>query len=169
MPSANAAVASGPAGEGDAPLVLAEFLPYRFSVAAERMSRVFAERYEREFGVGIPEWRVMAVLGERAPRSTQQVIEATEMDRVKVSRAVIRLADKGLLARRPHPSDQRAHMLSLTRRGQGVYRQIVPLARKLQAELAAALTPEEMQALNRMLAKLHAGARLQKTSAAENG
>ena len=51
-------------------------LPYRLSVLTERMSRIFAQRYEREFGIGIPEWRVMAVLGEQAPRSTQKVIEA---------------------------------------------------------------------------------------------
>ncbi len=156
MSSANATVASGPAANGKVPLVLAEFLPYRFSIVAERMSRIFAERYEREFGVGIPEWRVMAVLGERMPRSTQQVIEATETDRVKVSRAVIRLADKGLLARKPHLDDKRVHMLSLTRRGLGTYRQIVPHARRLQTELAAALTPEETQVLDRILAKLHA-------------
>lgn len=160
MPSATASLAPEPGAEGDAPLVLAEFLPYRFSVVAERMSRIFAERYEREFGLSIPEWRVMAVLGERASRSTQEVIEATEMDRVKVSRAVIRLVDKGLVARKPHPDDQRAHMLSLTRRGLGIYRQIVPLARSLQAELAAALKPGELEALDRILAKLHASASL---------
>lgn len=158
MPSANATAASDPAAEGQAPLLLAEFLPYRFSVVAERMSRVFAERYEREFGLGIPEWRVMAVLGERAPRSTQQVIEATGMDRVRVSRAVIRLADKGLVAREAHPDDRRAQMLGLTRRGLDTYRRIVPLARALQAELAAALEPGELEALGRILAKLHAGA-----------
>ena len=141
-----------------APLVLAGFLPYRFSIVAERISRAFAARYEAEFGLSIPEWRVMAVLGERAPRSTQEVIETTEMDRVKVSRAVIRLADRALLLRRPHPRDQRAQMLRLSRRGLDVYRRIVPLARTMQAELAAALTGAELQALDSILPKLHAAA-----------
>jgi len=154
LPSANATAASGPTADGGPRLLLAEFLPYRFSVVSERMSRLFAGHYERAFGVSIPEWRVMAVLGERAPRSTQEVIEATAMDRVKVSRAVIRLADKGLLARRPHPEDQRAQLLCLTRRGIAIYRQIVPHACALQAELAAALTPEAARALDRILGKL---------------
>jgi DNA-binding MarR family transcriptional regulator len=139
-------------------LVLAGFLPYRLSVIAERISRAFATRYERAFGLSIPEWRVMAVLGECAPRSTQEVIEQTEMDRVRVSRAVIRLADKGLLVRHVHPDDQRAQVLRLTRRGHAVYRQIVPLARRLQAELAASLAPEDLRALDRILPKLHAAA-----------
>ncbi len=144
----------------DAPLLLAAFLPYRFSVVAESISRAFAARYEQAFGLSIPEWRVMAVLGERSPRATQDVIERTEMDRVRVSRAVIRLADKMLLARRPHPDDQRAQVLALTRQGVTMYRQIVPLARAMQAELAAALAPDDLAALDRILPVLHASARL---------
>ena len=90
--------------------------------------------------------------------STQQVIEATEMDRVRVSRAVIRLVDKGLLTRSAQKLDKRAQMLRLTRGGLATYQQIVPLARKLQTELAAKLDPEEERVLDRALAKLHAGA-----------
>jgi DNA-binding MarR family transcriptional regulator len=149
---------SSPPAPQDAPLVLAGFLPYRVSVVAERISRAFAARYAHEFGLSIPEWRVMAVLGERAPRTTQEVIGQTEMDRVKVSRAVIRLAGKGLISRQVDPDDQRAQILRLTRRGQSVYRRIVPLAHQMQAELAAALAPEELHALDHILPKLHAAA-----------
>ncbi len=140
-------------------LELGRFLPYRLSVTAECISRVFAERYESRFGLSIPEWRVMAVLGEAGERPTQAVIEATEMDRVKVSRAVTRLVDKGLVARRTAPEDLRSQLLTLTRKGQALYRQIVPLARALQAELTQGLTPAEMALLDRMLAGLHARAR----------
>ncbi|MFT8246805.1 MarR family winged helix-turn-helix transcriptional regulator [Roseomonas sp. BN140053] len=144
----------GDAATAEAPLALGEFLPYRFSVVAEAISRLFASRYERSFGLTIPEWRVMAVLGEAAPRSTQQVIEQTGMDRVRVSRAVIRLADKGLIERRPQPGDNRAQLLQLSRRGQATYRQIVPLAHTLQAALATALSPAEQRQLDTILLKL---------------
>jgi DNA-binding MarR family transcriptional regulator len=140
------------------PLVLGRFLPYRLSVAAELVSGLFAESYERRFGLTIAEWRVMAILGEAAPRSTQDVIERSAMDRVKVSRAAIRLADKGLIDRRPHPRDARAHELRLTRRGRAVYEQIVPLAQRLQAELAALLSAEERAQLEAILDKLQAAA-----------
>jgi DNA-binding MarR family transcriptional regulator len=143
-----------PPPKADAPLRLADFLPYRISVAAESVSRAFAERYEAEFGLSIPEWRVMAVLGEGEPLSTQAVIARTEMDRVKVSRAVIRLADKGLISRAAHPEDQRAQVLRLAPRGLALYRRIVPRAHALQAELAEALTPEEIALLGGMLERL---------------
>lgn len=137
------------------PLRLAEFLPYRISVAAESVSRAFANRYEAEFGLSIPEWRLMAVLGDEGRLSTQALIARTEMDRVKVSRAVIRLADKGLIDRTSHPEDQRAQLLSLSAKGQALYQQIVPRALALQGELAGALTPAELSALSRILDKVH--------------
>lgn len=140
------------------PLRLAEFLPYRFSIVAERMSRLFAQRYERAFGLTIAEWRVMAVLGEQAPLATQRVIEATEMDRVKVSRAVTRLADKGLISRQAPREDRRAQRLDLTLQGRAMYEQIIPLAHHLQAQLAHQLDPAERDALERILDKLHAAA-----------
>ncbi len=146
--------ATWPAAE--APLVLAEFLPYRFSILGERLSRAFGARYGSAFGLGIPEWRVMAVLGERRQCSTRQVIEQTEMDRVKVSRAVTRLADMALVAQTTVPGDRRAHLLSLTRRGHGIYRDIVPIARSLQAEFVAVLDAQELLALDVILTKLHA-------------
>jgi len=141
------------------PLRLAEFLPYRISVAAESVSRAFAARYEAEFGLSIPEWRVMAVLGEGEALSTRQVIARTEMDRVKVSRAVIRLADKGLVARAAPPGDQRARVLRLAPEGEALYRRIAPRAHALQAELAEALSPAEIAALGAVLERLRARAR----------
>lgn len=136
------------------PLVLRAFLPYRLSVVAETVSGLFARRYERRFGLGIAEWRVVAVVGQQGEASTQAVIAQTAMDRVRVSRAVIRLADKGLLERRPHPQDQRAQMLRLSRRGRETYAGIVPLARALQTALAGALSPAEQRQLSRLLDKV---------------
>ncbi|MCQ4160305.1 MarR family winged helix-turn-helix transcriptional regulator [Roseomonas sp. GC11] len=136
------------------PLILRDFLPYRLSVVTEAVSSLFATRYQERFGLSIPEWRVVAVVGQQGELSTQQVIEHTGMDRVRVSRAVIRLADKGLLERRAHPQDQRAQVLRLGEPGRAIYEEIVPLARDLQAQLSAALTPEELRTLGEILDKI---------------
>lgn len=138
------------------PLRLAEFLPYRLSVATESVSRAFAARYEAEFGLSIPEWRVMAILGEEddAVLATQAVIARTGMDRVKVSRAVIRLSDRGLLARRTHPEDQRAQLLGLSAEGRALYQRIVPRAHAMQAALAEVLSAEEIRSLAGMMDRL---------------
>jgi hypothetical protein len=70
---------------------LERFLPYRLSALAETVSRAVAQHYEQHCGITIPGWRVIAVLGERSPQSTQEIVERTGMARVKVSRAAIPL------------------------------------------------------------------------------
>ncbi len=81
------------------------------------------------------------------------------MDRLRVSRAVIRLSDKGLLDRQTHPDDQRAGLLALTSAGVETYGQIVPLAHGLPAMLADPLSATERAQLDRILAKLMLRAR----------
>lgn len=138
------------------PLALDRFLPYRLSVVWEVVSRLLATRYEERFGLTIPEWRIIAVTGERGEQTTQQIIDRTRMDRVRASRAVIRLSDKGLITRIFKPSDQRAQILDLSAQGVEVYRKIVPLAQSFQAQLSAALTVMERKQLDTILDKLAA-------------
>ena len=47
---------------------LAAFLPYQLAVVAARVSKGFADRYRAEFGLTIPEWRVLAHLAQSAMR-----------------------------------------------------------------------------------------------------
>ena len=78
---------------------LESFLPYRLSVTTNRVSRAFAALYEQEFGISIPEWRAIAVLGAFAPLSSNEICERTAMDKAKVSRAVATLLKRGLIER----------------------------------------------------------------------
>jgi DNA-binding MarR family transcriptional regulator len=142
------------------PFLLEAFLPYQLSVAANRISRLFARRYSREFGLSIAEWRVMAVVGRFGAITASVVCERTEMDKVKVSRAASGLLTAGLLAQAPDPADGRARLLRLSPRGQEVHRAIVARARLLAGELAAGMDAGELAALQGALARLAAHARV---------
>ena len=134
--------------------ILADFLPYRLSVVTNRISRAFARRYAVAFDLSIPEWRVMAVLGSYAPVTANQVCELTAMDKVKVSRAVARLAAMKRIRRTPSPADQRAALLALSAEGRRIYERIVPLARRLEAELIEGLEPGDRARLMAVLGRL---------------
>lgn len=149
-----------PAKRSPSKLSLGEFLPYRLSVVAETVSALIAKGYERQFGITIPEWRVLAVIGENGRMTTQQVIDHTRMDRVRVSRAVIRLADKGLVARVANPADARAQILDFAPDGAEIYRQIIPYARTIQRKLAESLRQDEAKQLIAILEKLDVCAKL---------
>jgi len=133
---------------------LADFLPYRLSVVTNRISQCFARRYADSFQLSIAEWRVLAVVGNFAPMSSSDICEKTAMDKVKVSRAVSRLADRGLLTRRADRHDQRMHYLGLSRRGQRVYDGVVPMAVAIERQLTSALSAGERATLTGILDKL---------------
>lgn len=137
-----------------APLALGEFLPYRLSVVASRVSRELASLYADRFGIAIPEWRVVAVLGQHEDVSADFVCARTDMDKVTVSRAVSRLLEKGLVRRRASPTDKRCSMLRLSAAGRRLYLDVVPLARDYERRLLGALTREERSALERALGAL---------------
>lgn len=138
--------------------MLERFLPYRLSVLMLRISNAIARSYERRFRLSVPEWRVMAVLGRFGPLSASGVGEKTQMDKVRVSRAVSRLVAAGRVSRRVDRRDRRRSVLALTKAGEAIHREIVPHARRVEARLLAGLTLAERDALDRLLARLEARA-----------
>jgi DNA-binding MarR family transcriptional regulator len=142
-----------PAANGSA-FRLEDFLPYRLSVAANRVSRLCARRYSEAYGLGIPEWRVLAIVGRFGTLSPSAVGEATAMDKVKVSRAAASLVTRGLLRQTQDPKDGRGRLLRLTRRGVTVYEGLVPIACKLEGQLAEGLSRAEWSVLLKALDKL---------------
>jgi DNA-binding MarR family transcriptional regulator len=138
-------------------LDLDHFTPYRLSVLTNRMSSAIARHYSDRFGLTIPEWRVIAVLGQTPGLSAREVAERTAMDKVQVSRAVSSLLSAKRLTRSAHESDGRVAHLALSARGQAIYNEVVPLALSLEERFLSVLTSRERESLDALLTKLSAG------------
>ena len=141
------------------PLLLDRFLPYRLSVLSNLVSGRLAAHYSSRFGLGIPEWRVLAVLAQAPGLSAAEVVARTAMDKVAVSRAVAALLRDGRLERSPDLEDRRRSRLRLSPDGAAVYAQVVPVARRLERGLLDALAPTDRDALERILGILLAQVR----------
>ena len=133
---------------------LNDFLPYRLSTLTNRISRAFSALYSKRFDLTIPEWRVMAVLGQEPGLSADQVCARTEMDKVTVSRAVTRLLEHGRVRREFASADRRRSVLELSPRGRDIHRQIIPLAEEYESRLAADLSVAERRLLRQLLSRL---------------
>ncbi len=141
-------------------LDLVHFVPYRLSVLANRISSAIARTYSVRFGLTIPEWRTMAVLGGTPGLSASDVAQRTAMDKVQVSRAVARLAAKKCVQRGADRGDGRVVRLSLTTKGRAIYDEIAPLALELEDLLLEALSPAERASFDAIMVKLNAQASL---------
>lgn len=141
-------------------LHLDRFVPYQLSVLSNIVSMSIAHTYEREFGLSIPEWRVIAVLARYPNLSAIEVAERTAMDKVAVSRAVQSLLAARRLVRTYDKGDRRRSMLRLSAAGRAVYTRIAPLALGYERKLLNALSASDRRALDRLIGRLMERARL---------
>jgi len=135
-------------------LDLDRFVPYRLSVLTNQVSNAIARQYSDRFGLTIPQWRTMAVLGGTPGLSARDVAERTAMDKVQVSRAVESLMRARRVQRQADPQDGRITRLSLTAKGRAIYDEVVPLALHLEDVLLSTLTVDERRQFDALMAKL---------------
>lgn len=148
--------ADGIAAGAEAPLRLEEFLPYRLNVLASlvslALSRIYAERYR----LAIPEWRIVATLGQYGTLTAKQVGAHSRMHKTKVSRAAANLQKRRLVVRRENPDDRREAFLTLTAAGRAIYQDLAPVALDFAARLVADISPKDRATFATVLAALTA-------------
>ena len=133
---------------------LSEFVPYQLSITSNAVSGRIALEYRQRFGLSVPEWRVMAVLGDSGPHTQRELTSMTIMDKVAVNRACKVLEDRGLAVRRPNAQDGRSHLLELTAEGGAMHGQIMPLALEMERRLFARFSDEEVDTFRTLLKRV---------------
>ncbi len=122
---------------------LHSFLPYQITVLADLIARRTAEIADRNGGLNLSQWRVMAAIAESPGRTAQDVVSVTPMDKAIVSRAVAALLDTGLLTRRASRTDGRLGHLFLTEDGQSRYSAIAVEVRRIERDFLKILTKDQ--------------------------
>ena len=128
-------------------LDLLSFIPFRLNRLAAEISQGLAGVYADRFGIDVAEWRVLATLGMHEPRSAQFIVRCTRTHKSKISRAVARLTEAGLVEGVPNAEDRRELPLHRTARGRELYEAIVPVVVAYERELLARLTEDELRGL----------------------
>ena len=135
-------------------LILEDFLPYRLSITSHTVSTNIARVYEKRFGVSIPDWRVIAVLGRYPGLSAVEVADRTLMDKVAVSRAVTKLIKNGRIDREFADADRRRSILNLSEEGKKVHNEIAPLALEFEQQLVQNISEDDYETFNSILEQL---------------
>jgi DNA-binding MarR family transcriptional regulator len=130
------------------------FLPYQLAVLAEYTSSRFAEVYSVKFGLTIPEWRVLATVGERDMLRAKDIEAERHLHKTVVSRAIAKLRARGLVELKNNAEDRRESFLLLTAKGRKLYSEIVPLARVYSDEIVATLSITDRAGLERGLKRM---------------
>lgn len=114
---------------------------------------------EGRYGVARMEWRLVAALEEDGPMSPSALVCRTDIDQARVSRALDRLEEKGLLVRTQDAADRRRILLSLTEAGRQLYRDLFPALADINRRIMSVLDDTEADALEGYLKRLTVRAR----------
>jgi DNA-binding MarR family transcriptional regulator len=134
-------------------LKLESFLPYRLNRISAAVSQEFRSVYGPHHDLTIPEWRVLATLGQFDEISAKAIGAHSSMHKTKVSRAVRALEERRWLKRRESEEDRREEILVLTALGRKAYMEIIPQAVAFEKRMVSALGPETpclLSALDRL-------------------
>jgi len=140
-------------------LILEDFLPYRLAVLSHTVSTKIAGVYDKRFGLTIPEWRVIAILGRFPGLSAVEVAERTMLDKVAVSRAVTKLIKNGRLDREFADADRRRSILNLSEEGRRVHDAVASLALAFERDLLQGIDAKTYDDFNLVLDRLRVEAR----------
>ena len=135
-------------------LILERYLPYRLARLSSTVSTTVARAYDRAWGLSIPEWRVIAILGRHPGLSAVEVAEQTFLDKVAVSRAVTKLIKAGRIDRQFADADRRRSILNLSEKGREVHDGVASLALEFERELLEGIDAEEVERFDAVMDKL---------------
>ena len=133
---------------------LENYLPYQLVKLAKKVADAGNTEFAAPFNVSLAEWRILATIGQAGTISSRGLPDRTFMDKSKVSRALIKLEAKKLIAREPNSQDNRSTLLKFTPRGIELYNMLVRLAQDWEANLLSVFSTEEQTTLVASLTKL---------------
>ena len=110
-----------------------------------RRLRAAAAQHE----LSLTESAVLARLDREGPATTAELARAEGMRPQSMSAAIAALEERGLIDRRPHPSDGRQVNITLTEKGAAVRNSSRDLKRAWLAQATGTLEEEERQILAR--------------------
>jgi DNA-binding MarR family transcriptional regulator len=116
-------------------------------------AKQFGERLA-QLGLTTRMWGALNVLDAEGPTTQQFLGKCTGIDPSSMVATIDDLESQGLVERRPHPSDRRAHSLHVTDQGREALTRGRQLARGAQEDLLAPLSREERKLLHDLLLKL---------------
>lgn len=135
-------------------VLLEHFPTYRLNLLNSKLNKQLEQILRAQFDLSIPEWRVIAILGQYGDMSVRDIASKGASDKALISRTTSKLEQRELVQRHPHPEDNRLVCLSLSETGQTLYTQVLPVAHKRQQNLLKLLNKEERIALNRIIDQL---------------
>ena len=153
-PDATPSPAAPSGGAGLDTAYLETLLGYNARRAALSVIAVFLRRME-PFDLRPVDFSVLTLIAHNPGVTSRQLCAALDILPPNLVGMVKNLQKRGLIVRKPHPTDRRAQGLHLSAGGKRLQREAQSTATELEQDVSSALTPDELATLNSLLRKVY--------------
>lgn len=123
-------------------------------VIAKRVNGAVNAQLEERHNLTLADWRVMMTLKQSPELTAAEITDKWGMDKMTTKRAVNKLEERDLLVRTRHTTDLRCYHLSLTEKGEDVFRDILPIAFERYTGNTSCFNPAQSEVLRHQLRQL---------------
>ena len=149
-------------GDHGSHLHIGHFLTFQLIRLANAAKSNVTRRYLADFGLSVPEWRLLAMTIRFQPVRFSELVANSSMDKGQASRTLHGMIKRGYIASKSTaPGSRKAGdtaavpvILTVTRKGRSLYKAVLPVAQRNQARLLQKLTRDERRTLYSVLSKL---------------
>lgn len=122
-----------------APNPVIELLSSRVLRLSNTLALYASRKYREEFGLTLPEWRALSIIGSCEPTTAGGISRILVTDKAWVGLSVEKLVQRGYVTRVADERDGRRALLGLTPSGRTLYGSVLAVARRRQRRLMATL------------------------------
>jgi len=136
------------------PLDLNRYVPALLTFLANKLATGASISYRKHFGIGVVEWRLIALLAVEDNITANQMCQAIGLDKSAVSRSLQALEAAGTITGQTDSSDARRYTVSLTEQGRALHDRVLKVALERERRLLSDFTPEEVDTLVNLLGRM---------------
>jgi DNA-binding MarR family transcriptional regulator len=140
------------------PKSVTDLLSSRLLRLSNTLGLYSSRRYRSQFGVTLPEWRVLSIIALQKTTSARDISRALATDKAWVGQTVQKLERRGFVRRASDRQDGRRTLVSLTSQGKQVHDAIMANAQRRQERLLGRLGDDDARRLIASLDQLQAEA-----------
>jgi MarR family transcriptional regulator for hemolysin len=112
-----------------------------------RLLKTYVDQKARSYGMTRAQWQVLSRLERSEGLKQAELADELDLQPITLTRLVDRLAENGLIERRPDPEDRRAKRLFLTKEARPLMDRLAVLGEEVMGEVLAGLDEGDMKVL----------------------
>jgi DNA-binding MarR family transcriptional regulator len=121
-----------------------------------RLMRKRFEQRARHVGLTRSQWQVLAMLSKHEGIHQKGLADLLELESITLVRLLDKMAERGLVERRRHPTDRRLSLLFLTEQAHPLLQLMRSMGKTTREEATAGFSAEEEQLLLGLIQRMRA-------------